>query len=80
MSHATLAIRTDHANRNHHLWNNNGTWFIHYTVHPDQFTTRRVRESLKTKDVRVARARRDAILAAFAAGSNTLEVGTEVLG
>ena len=62
MSHASLAIRTDHANRNHHLWNNNGTWFIHYTVYPDQFTADRVRVSLKTRDIREARLERDAIL------------------
>lgn len=62
MTAATLAIRTDHSNPNHHLWNNNGTWFVHYTIHPDQFTAERVRVSLKTKDVREARVRRDAIL------------------
>ena len=62
MSHASLAIRTDHANRNHHLWNNNGTWFIHYTVHPDQFTAERVRVSLKTRDIHRARLERDALL------------------
>ena len=58
MTAATLAIRTDHSNPNHHLWNNNGTWFVHYTIHPDQFTAERVRVSLKTKDVREARVSR----------------------
>lgn len=57
----TLAgIRVRPQNPNHHLWNNHGTWFLHYTVHPTAFTKERVRRSLATKDVKVARARRDA--------------------
>lgn len=58
-----LSIRTNPANLNHHLWNNNGTWFIHYVVHPTPLTKERVRKSLGTKDVTEARERRDAILA-----------------
>jgi len=53
-------IRVRAENENHHLWNNHGTWFLHYTVHPTPFTKERVRRSLGTKDVRVARARRNA--------------------
>lgn len=53
-------IRVRAENPNHHLWNNHGTWFLHYTVHPTPFTKERVRRSLGTKDVEVARARRDA--------------------
>ncbi len=45
-------------NRNHHLWNNNGTWWFHHTPIPKQ----RWRWSLKTKDAAEARDRRDAIL------------------
>ena len=29
-----IALRIDESNLNHHLWNNNGTWWIHYTVYP----------------------------------------------
>ena len=54
-----LSIRPE--NPNHHLWNNHGTWFLHYTVHPTPFTKERIRRSLGTKDVNVARERRDAI-------------------
>ena len=54
-----LAIRVDSANPNHHLWNNNGTWFIHYTVHEADFTASRIRSSLGTKSVTEARRRRD---------------------
>ena len=52
-------IRVRAENENHHLWNNHGTWFLHYTVHPTPFTKERIRRSLGTKDVRVARERRD---------------------
>ena len=63
-----LAIRTDVHNPNHHLWNNNGTWFIHYTVYPTPVTKQRVRKSLQTKSLEVARKRRDQLLSAFIRG------------
>jgi hypothetical protein len=52
-------IRVRAENPNHHLWNNHGTWFLHYTVHPTPFTKERIRRSLGTKDIQVARERRD---------------------
>jgi neutral trehalase len=52
-------IRVRAQNPNHHLWNNHGTWFLHYTVHPTPFTKARIRRSLGTKDVLAARSRRD---------------------
>ena len=55
----TLAIRTDVDNPNHHLWNNNGTWFVHYTVYPTPITKQRIRKSLKTKCITEARKKRD---------------------
>jgi len=57
-----LSIRTNPENPNHHLWNNHGTWFIHYVVHPTPITKERVRRSLGTRDLNEARARRDALL------------------
>lgn len=57
---ALPGIRVRAENANHHLWNNHGTWFLHYTVHPTPFTKERIRRSLGTKDVVVARERRDA--------------------
>ena len=50
------------AKPDHHLWNNNGTFWCHYTIHESDYTKRRVRVSLHTKDQREARARRDAVL------------------
>ena len=49
-------------NPDHNIWNNNGTWWCHYTVHDSNKTARRVRVSLETKDIDEARRRRDAIL------------------
>jgi hypothetical protein len=59
-------IRVRAENENHHLWNNHGTWFLHYTVHPTPFTKERVRRSLGTKDVKIARERRDTFFAQLA--------------
>lgn len=59
-------IRVRPENENHHLWNNHGTWFLHYTVHPTPFTKERIRRSLGTKDLTVARERRDAFFAHLA--------------
>jgi hypothetical protein len=50
-----LSLRTHAANPNHHLWWNNGTWWLHATVH-------RLRLPLETKHVGLARSRRDAVL------------------
>ncbi|MEQ8822294.1 MAG: hypothetical protein RLY93_18825 [Sumerlaeia bacterium] len=47
------------ANPNHHLWNNNGTWWFHCTVHLPNYTKERIRRSLATDDIQVAMKRRD---------------------
>ena len=59
---AALSIKIDSENPDHHLWNNHGTWWIHYTVHQSDYTKRRVRVSLETRDLREARNRRNSIL------------------
>jgi hypothetical protein len=58
---ANFALRVDRANPDHHLWNNNGTWWCHFTVHLPDFTKRRIRRSLQTGSRFVARLRRDAL-------------------
>ncbi len=58
-----LSVRINPGNPNHHLWNNNGTWFIHYVKHPTPITKERVRQSLQTKSLAEARIRRDQLLA-----------------
>jgi hypothetical protein len=61
MTHS-LAFRLNPANPDHHLWNNNGTWWCHYTVHPTPVTKQRIRASLQTKNLTEARLRRDQLL------------------
>jgi hypothetical protein len=58
-----LRVCVSEENPNHHLWNNHGTWFLHYTVHPTPFTKERVRRSLGTPSLAAARERRDAFFA-----------------
>jgi hypothetical protein len=58
----TLSIRTETSNPFHHLWNNNGTWWCHYTLHLPDHTKRRVRKSLHTSDSSIARVLRDSLL------------------
>ena len=60
-----LAVRVDEENPNHHLWNNRGTWWCHFTLHRPDYTAERIRVSLKTRDLELARARRDELLAAI---------------
>jgi hypothetical protein len=60
----TLSLRATEG-ENHHIWNNNGTWWVHYTVHLPDYTARRVRASLRTRDVTEARRRRDELLRQF---------------
>lgn len=59
---AKPSLRIDPANPDHHLWNNNGTWWLHATLHLPDFSKRRLRASLGTRCLRSARERRDAIL------------------
>ncbi|MFW5868655.1 MAG: hypothetical protein ACOCX2_12610 [Armatimonadota bacterium] len=60
---AVISHRTDLTNANHHLYRNNGgNWWIHFVLHLPDGTAERVRRSLRTKDVREARRRRERIL------------------
>ena len=61
MKTSKIAIRIG-SNPNHHLWNNNGTWWLHYTEHLADYTKRRVRLNLHTHNVKAARAIRDVLL------------------
>ena len=62
----TLAVRTAEENPDHHLWNNRGTWWCHFTLHRPDYTAERVRVSLRTREVEEARLRRDELLRRFA--------------
>jgi hypothetical protein len=58
-----LSVRIAPGNPDHHIWNNHGTWWCHYTIHRPDFTKHRVRVSLRTRAKGVARRKRDALLA-----------------
>jgi hypothetical protein len=60
MPRGFLSVRIDAANERHHLWLNNGTWWVHYTLNFD-FRTRRVRRSLETGVLAEAIRRRDVL-------------------
>lgn len=65
---STLSIRVDDANPNHHLWQNHGWWWIHYVVHRGN-RKERIRRSLQTRDLDVARRRRDDLFARLRAAA-----------
>lgn len=46
-------------NPNHHLWNNNGTWWLHVTILHRGIRQERLRRSLRTRSLELARLRRD---------------------
>ena len=60
-----LSLRTHPRNLNHHLWWNNGTWWLHATVHCPDNTKQRLRLPLETKNIHLARVQRDTILEAW---------------
>ncbi len=60
-----LSTRFNPENPNHHLWNNRGTWWAHFTLHRADYTAERVRVSLRTRDIEEARLRRDEVLGAI---------------
>lgn len=59
------AVRVDASNPRHHLWCNNGTWWVHYTIHFG-FRKRRIRRSLRTRSLDVAIRRRDDLFSRLA--------------
>lgn len=65
VDHLRLNIRMSHDKPDHHLWNNNGTYWINFTVRSKDGSTQRIRRSLKTGDVEKARTSRDRILHAL---------------
>lgn len=62
MNSKSLSIRLNNQNPNHHLWNNHGTWWLHYTMHLPDHTKKRVRQNLHTHDINKARLLRDKLL------------------
>ena len=67
-----LAIRVSRDKTNHHIWNNNGTWWIDFTMRSENGSTKRHRISLKTTDLEKARSKRDRILNALIQASGRI--------
>jgi hypothetical protein len=64
-------LRQRSGNPKHHLWNNNGTWWCHLTVHLPDFRKERLRISLQTHNMDKARELRDSLFALFGIRGNT---------
>jgi len=66
-----MRLKATHMNKiktpaqDHHLWNNNGTYWSHFTLHLPDYTKERLRLSLDTQDLNTARARRDSLIQLF---------------
>lgn len=58
MPRGHLSARIDATNERHHIWLNNGTYWVHFVLNFD-CRTRRVRRSLKTSSLPEAIRRRD---------------------
>ena len=71
MPQGHLSVRVDATNSLHHLWCNNGTWWVHYTLHFDH-RKRRIRRSLKTSNLAEAVRRRDELLAEISIGGEVI--------
>ena len=66
MTTPTPSLRVNPDNPDHHLWNNHGTWWLHYTLHLTDYTARRIRRSRRPRDLHEARSKRDEHLTALA--------------
>ncbi|HJX89541.1 MAG TPA: hypothetical protein VJ372_03550 [Pyrinomonadaceae bacterium] len=51
MNSSKIVLWIHAANPNHHLWNNNGTWWCHYTQRRPDFTKQRIQMSLQTSNL-----------------------------
>ena len=60
-----ISTRASEQNANRNLWRNGSNWWIAYTIHLPEYQKRRIRVSLQTNDLTLARRRRDNILARF---------------
>ncbi len=65
-SSITLSIRINKNNPTHHLYNNNGTWWCHLTLHSGPYKER-IRKSLRTKNLNEAIIKRDQLFEKLAA-------------
>lgn len=55
-------IRGKNYGPDHHIWDNNGTWWVHFSVTRQRGRSKRSRLSLHTSDRKTARLRRDQLM------------------
>jgi hypothetical protein len=67
-----LVTRRTDTNPNHHIWKNNGTWWIRFTLRSTAGESIRPAYSLKTADLDAARRKRDRILGAIESKSGKI--------
>ncbi len=68
-----LATRNDRPfGPDHHIWDNNGTWWCHLSLARKRGPSKRIRFSLHTSNRREARERRDLIMKATDARAKEL--------
>ena len=60
-----LKTRNTNANPNHHIWNNNGTWYCNFRVYDTDGETKQIRTSLNTQSEEEARILRDEKMADY---------------
>jgi len=68
----SLRLVTRRTDTNHHIWKNNGTWWIRFTLRSSEGQTMRPAYSLKTPDLDAARRKRDRILGAIETKSGNI--------
>ncbi len=66
-----LKMRAVEKNPNHHIWNNNGTWYCNFTLVSESGKENRVRNPLYTDNVEDARRRRDKMILLYNGLSDT---------
>jgi hypothetical protein len=76
MPRGHLSSRTSTTRERHHLWNNNGTWWMHFTLHFGH-RKRRIRRSLKTRSLDEAIRRRDELFGRIACEGEWIEERSE---
>lgn len=65
LNKSRLKRRAVEKNENHHLWLNNGVWYSDFMLKSDTGKNKRVRNSLYTNDVEIARRRRDVLIGLY---------------
>lgn len=72
MKNKLVDLPDRHYSANHHIWNNNGTWWCHLSLARKRGPAKRIRFSLRTANLREARKRRDMIMNASEAKAKAL--------